>query len=143
MELAHAVAARDDTRGSVRRRVEGLVDFAEHLAAADRALVVNVFERGASATDLARAMGEDPRHVRRRLTRLVKRLASREFRFVVRHRSGWTPNQRRVADAVILRGMTQRDAARALHLTLHQVRTYLHAVHVLIFEHTGAAPHGH
>lgn len=137
MSLPMHVGEHEDVRASSRKKVEGLVHFAEYLAPADRALIVSVFENGTSAADLARAVGEDPRQVRRRLKRLVTRMASTEFRFVIRHRNTWPGNQRRVADAVILRGLTQREAAAELNLSLHQVRTYLHAVHVLTFEHTG------
>lgn len=129
------VSKAEDVKSEGRRRSEGLVTYAEHLDPADRALVVSVFERGLSAAELARATGRDPRHVRRRLKRLIARMASRPFQFVLRHRANWSLNQRRVAEAVVLRGRTQREAAAELGLTLHQVRTYLHAIAVLAFEH--------
>jgi len=141
MSLPVNVSEKDDSRTLQRGRMENLVSYAEHLEPADRALIESVFERGMSAADLARAMGRDPRHVRRRLKRLITRMSSRPFQFVLRCRDKWPVNQRRVADAIVLRGLTQREAADELDLTLHQVRTYIHAVNVLAFEFAGALHH--
>lgn len=132
MALPMHVADEQEVRIGTRRRTEGLVNCAAYLELSDRALVESVFERGMSVAALARAVGDDPRHLRRRLKRLLNRISSREFQFVLRARRHWSDNQQRVADAVILRGRTQRQAASELNLSLHQVRTYLHAVHVLM-----------
>ena len=140
MNLTVETPREQDAKETLRRRTEGLLTYAEHLDSADRALVEAVFERGASAAGLARAMSRDPRHVRRRLKRLINRMSSRMFQFVLRQRMHWTPNQRRVAEAVVLRGLTQRQAASELGLTLHQVRTYMHAVYVLAHEANTETP---
>lgn len=89
-------------------------------------------------SDIAALRGVSPSVLRRRVRRLVKRMASDEFLFVSRHvapRHGgscpWSSTRRRVAEACVLRGLSLRQAASLLNLSLHTVRTHRGAVAAL------------
>lgn len=117
-----------------RRAVERVLLAAEHLAAPDRALVQNVLDRGVTPTELARSVGCEPRRIRRRLQRLIEHVDSDLFRFVAGHQSGWPERRKQIAAAVILRGRSQRAAAREIGTTVHQVRRELDRVRFLCEE---------
>ena len=105
--------------------------LARHIDWPDRALLDAVYGRGLSATAVAHAAGRSPRAVRNRLTRLVKRLSSPEFHFVLREKQHWPLERRRIADLVILRGRSQREAAAELGVTIHRVRRELERLRAL------------
>lgn len=125
-----------DLRRAVRReQIQLLLDRAElaELPANERALLHAAFVDGHSAIEiaaLARSASGAPvggevvtaRSVRRRIRRLVERVMSPRFLYVVRHQGAWPQNRRRVAEACVLRGLSLRDAAAELGLSLHVVR---------------------
>ena len=114
-----------------RASAERLLDYADHLDGSDRALLRAVFDRGLTAADLARVIGQEPRAVRRRVQRLVERIGSASFQFVMRTCDGWPSSRRRVGESIILRGSTQRGAAVQLGLSLHQVRREIERIRAL------------
>ena len=114
-----------------RASAERLLDYADHLDGSDRALLRAVFDRGLTSTDLARVIGQEPRAVRRRVQRLVERIGSASFQFVMRNRDGWPLSRRQVGESNILRGSTQRRAAMQLGLSLHQVRSEIERIRAL------------
>ena len=117
------------------RRQRGLVgqllELASHLAPADRALVEAVYDRGMSPAEFARAVKAQPRSLRMRVSRIVGRLGSPLYRYVVTHRRDWPVERRGVADQIILRGATQRDTAARLGVSLHRVRQELARLRVM------------
>lgn len=117
-----------------RSAAERLLQWAEHLDPADRALVRSVYERGMPVSALARAAGVPPGRLRARLRRLQSRMTSPEFQLVLRRRDRWPRERRRVAELIFCRGWTQREAARALEITLHQVRRAVEQVKLLARE---------
>jgi len=129
-------AGRKNASADLRRRwgreqAERLVDRASALPDPDRVLVELVFREGKSMSDIAALRGVPPSVLRRRVRRLVRRMASDEFLFVSRHvapRHGgpcaWSGTRRRVAEACVLRGLSLRQAATLLNLSLHTVRTH-------------------
>ena len=114
-----------------RASAERLLDYADHLDGSDRALLRAVFDRGLTSTDLARVIGQEPRAVRRRVQRLVERIGSASFQFVMRNCDGWPSSRRQVGESIILRGSTQRRAAVQLGLSLHQVRQEIERIRAL------------
>ena len=114
-----------------RASAERLLDYADHLDAPDRALLRAVFDRGLTSTDLARVIGQEPRAVRRRVQRLVGRIGSASFQFVMRNCDGWPSSRRQVGELIILRGSTQRGAAVQLGLSLHLVRREIEHIRAL------------
>jgi hypothetical protein len=114
-----------------------LLNRCEGLDPEDRAIIEAVFGRGHTAADLARLRGERPAVIRRRVRRLVERLLSREFEFVLGKRDNWTSLRRRIASACFLRGRSIRQAAEELNLSFYTTRRHHDAV-VALLEQEGA-----
>lgn len=140
-----------DTGTDLRRRTrrehaELLTERAAWIPAPDRELVEAVYREGHSVASYVRAhrgLGFErwtERSARRRLRRLVERLASPRFAFVIAARTSWPIARRRVAMAVVVQGKTLRDTARTLGLSLHVVRRHIDAVDALFTESRAATP---
>ncbi|HRP63096.1 MAG TPA: sigma factor-like helix-turn-helix DNA-binding protein [Phycisphaerales bacterium] len=99
-----------------------MADLACHLDPSDRALINAIYRHGMSAAEFARAVHMTPANIRNRVRRIVRRMISPPFRYVLAHRSGWPRAMRRVAEAIFLEGRTQREAAAATGVSLHHVR---------------------
>jgi DNA-directed RNA polymerase specialized sigma24 family protein len=132
-EALRADPSRETESELLRQR-----DLAERLGArasllppADRVLLRAAFEDGRSVPELARLSGEPERKVRRRVERLVRRVGSDRFFFVGRHLQRWPPTRRKVAEAVVLSGLSMRRAARELRLTVYAVRLHMEAVNAM------------
>lgn len=122
-----------DLRRKRRRAVaEELVERAEHLLPPDRALIRAVYHDGQTAAEIARLQGVSPRRVRSRLRRLIARMASPDFLVVARDRHAWPPTRRRVATAVVLQGLSMRETAIRLRLSLHAVRRHMEQIRALV-----------
>ncbi|SRR5690606_6863023 len=119
-----------------RNAVEELLLCAAYLDPCDQALVHSVYDRGIRVAELARATRSRPAAVRRRLHRIAKRLRSPLFRYVMCNSCHWPLHRRRIAEAVILRGEPQREAAARLGVTLHQLRQEILRIHALYEAHT-------
>jgi DNA-directed RNA polymerase specialized sigma24 family protein len=118
------------TRGTVER----LLDLADYLAAPDRALLRGIYDRGMTPAELAQVLGRRPRGIRGRVQRLVERIGSPRFTFIVRNSSRWPKSRRRIAEMVFLQGRSQREAAETLGLGLHRVRREVDRIRLLIDE---------
>lgn len=101
----------------VLRRLDPLPDR-------DRLLVESIYRDGRSAVEVSRLMGAPTRTVRRRVRRIVARVLSDRFVFVLSQRDAWPVACRRVADACFIEGRSLREAAEDLRLSLHQVRRH-------------------
>jgi DNA-binding NarL/FixJ family response regulator len=112
----------DLRRKHAEELVERLLQRAVCLPAADLALLRAVYRDGHSTVELARVLGSEPRHLRRRLRQVAARVLSPEFIYVLRHRDSWPPERSRVATACILHGKTFRQAARELKRSVYTVR---------------------
>lgn len=97
----------------------------------ERILVRTVLGAGVAAADLACVAKCRPRALQRRFKRVIQRLGSDSFAFVMRHAERWPAVRRNIAQAVLLQGMTQREAARHLGLTVHVVRKELERIDAL------------
>lgn len=148
-----AVSSSTAAPGDLRRRdrrdyARTLLDRAAWLPAGDRELVEAVFGEGLSVIAYLRRCrdrGLEPastrgapaggsvsaRMARRRLRRLVERVLSPRFAFVVTHRTSLGATRRRVAMACIVQGRSLREAAGMLGLSLHAVRRHIDAVEAL------------
>lgn len=122
--------------GDLRRRrraadAEWLVSRAQWLAEADRALVEAVYRDGKTTVELARLLETDACTVRRRMKKLVRRLASSKAVWVARHMERWSPMRRRVATACVLHGLSLRESASEVGQSLYAVRQHMHAIDAL------------
>ncbi len=124
-------SAVDLRRSHSRVLAEQIVMRSEHLPASERQLLLAVYSQGNKVIDLARLMQQDPRSLRRKIRRLVRRVMTSRFTYVALHKDGWTASRRRVATACVLHGQSLRHAAHELGLSLHAVRRHYDAVRAL------------
>lgn len=128
--------ATDGPSGDAVRRgkrhaqvAEVLGRLGEGLSSEEYALLKAVYVDGQSMADLARLRGVAGFKVRSRVREIVTRMMSREFGFVVRsrrlsHPRAWTLTRRNVGEACFLRGLSCKQAALALNMTLYSVRRH-------------------
>ncbi len=83
-----------------------------------------VFERGMRVSELARLSGLDAKRLRVQMHRLVARLLSERFRFILSHARDLSPTRRRIAIHCFIHGRSLRSAAQELHLSMHAVRRH-------------------
>lgn len=133
-----------DLRRGFRRDVaDTLVDRARHLPEPDRFLIEGVFRDGRPISDLAemwrthRDGPKAPRALRRRVHRLVDRLLSPRFEIVAGLRHTWSPTRKRIATACVLHGLSTRQAADNLGVSLHTVRRQVDAINAICDAVTG------
>ncbi|HVZ94833.1 MAG TPA: hypothetical protein VG797_10020 [Phycisphaerales bacterium] len=122
----------DLRRREWRQQADRLVRLSQWLRPDERAMVDSVFGRGISAAKLAVIRGESARAMRRRIQRIVKRMASAEYRAVARWCGDWPAARQRVARACFLEGRTLREAAKVLGISVHTVRAHLSAVRAIV-----------
>lgn len=109
-------------------QVDLVLRRATDLATPDRLLLESMLRDGYTTKRLASLSSQSVRTLRRRAKRLIQRLASPEFMFVVRHRDAWPTTRRRVADACIVEGRSMKLAARTLRLSFHSVRRQMETI---------------
>ncbi|MEX2216646.1 MAG: hypothetical protein WD768_21210 [Phycisphaeraceae bacterium] len=105
-----------------RRQVESILARAEHLPAADAFLLRQVYEHGLRIEDIARQAHWPRTRVYRHIRNLLIRIELPLFSFLITHADLLDKPTRRVACLVVFEGLSQRDAAARLGLSLHQVR---------------------
>ncbi len=111
------------TRDADRRlQTERVLMRASWLAPADRALVEQVLQRGVRPHQIAAIAGVTTRTIQRRLARLIDRLTDPDCEFILRHHRQWDKPAGDVAIAIWIRGLTFRQTAEQLGMTLHNVR---------------------
>jgi hypothetical protein len=148
-----------------REAVSRIVERSDFLPAGERELVRAVFRDGVTvkrlamcgvglAPDVERAARGSVEGTARRLRRRVRgislRLLSPKFEFVVAHlepadqaerrRLGlptWSPDRRAIAEAVVVRGLSLREASAALGRSFHTVRREMNAVNALFEARAG------
>lgn len=135
---AFDLGSPDLRRRSRREYAAMLVERAAWITPDDRELVEAVFGEGLSVVAYTRRRREtDPvspvsvRSARRRLRKVITRLLSPRFAFVINNRSDWSASRRRVAMACVVRGLSLREAARKMGMSLHAVRRHMDAVEAL------------
>ncbi len=128
------------TRSRLRHRdvCLTLIHRADLLDAADRALLIAVYADGRSVHSLARADDPDPATLhqrsatlRRRVRRLARRLLTPTYQLVRTQSDSWPPVMVRVGRACFVQGLSMRDAARKLRLSIHTVRSLAQSIRAL------------
>ncbi len=114
-----------------RDYAERLLERAAHLEKTDRLLIEQVYRNGMSITDAACISGDDPRKVQRRITKLLKRMDSDRFVFVLGHWELLPVSIRKTVELVVLQGHSLRRAARLSRVSLYQVRQHLRTLESL------------
>lgn len=115
-----------------------IVAHARYTTPPDRELVWAVYRDGLTARQIAHIRDESPRTIRARIRRVTARLISDRFKFVIRHRDAWPAQRRAIANTCILHGLSMRDAATELRISLHVIRREIALIHALMAEHRRA-----
>lgn len=105
-----------------RAEAERLRALAEHLPAADRALIEAMYGDGLRSEAIAALRGTSASAVRRRIGRLVDRMERPEFAAVVTMARACPGERWDAARLVVVEGRSLREAARMLGVTLHEAR---------------------
>lgn len=122
-----------DLRRKQRREWADLVvERAGSLDPADAAVLRAVYGDGRPIKELAAMVGVPPRAMSRRVHRLVRRVMSPPFEFVVRFAHNWTRERRRVAFSIVVLGRPLRQTAADVGLSLYEVRRHYAAVMALV-----------
>ena len=112
--------------------IDVILQHSKHLAPPDRVLIEGVYLRGLSAAELSRALGREPTVVRRRLARIIRRMSTPLFKYVARNSRTWAMERAAIAEAVVLRGLSQRAAATMLGVGIHRVRREIDRISALV-----------
>ncbi len=100
--------------------------------AADTALLKAVYANGEPIAAVARLRAEKPGRTNRRVAALTRRLLSREFEFVLRHRESLPGHRRQIATICFVQGRSMRAAARELGISFYSVRRHCDAIRALM-----------
>lgn len=111
--------------GKLPRDDQVIMGRAELLSTEDRNLIEAVVLHGQTAESLARLMGVSGRTIRRRVERLMARLASREFLQAARVLPYLAEEDARLARLAFCQQRSQRWLARHLNVTSHCLRRRL------------------
>jgi DNA-directed RNA polymerase specialized sigma24 family protein len=115
-----------------RASVVRLVTRVKVLPEADQTLIATIYLRHQTVATVAKLQGTSARAVRRRVYAIVRRVHTPEFIYVMRRRAQWPAQQRLIATAIFLHGLTMRQAARELKLPYFTVRRLRDTVLALI-----------
>ena len=129
--LNYVTEAEVDRRRSRRDHIECLLELAKHLPETDRLLVDQVYRYGIAISDIARLHGHAPRNIRRRVAKLLVRLNSPLYKYVVFHHDKLSEDIRRVAVLVVLHGHSLRRAATISNKSLHRIRENIKELRIM------------
>jgi hypothetical protein len=118
-------------RRNCRDDIERLLDRAAYLSGHDRVFIEQVYRHGVSLPDVSRLSGQAPRRLRQRLARLMKRMNSPLFVFLVQHGMQLPEPLRRTGELVVLEGNSLRRAGFLSEQSLHRVREHLRTLQTL------------
>lgn len=129
--LCQVTQAGVERRHARRNEVESLLGLADHLEERDRLLVQQIYQYGLSLAALARLTGRSQRAVRGRIRKLMARMRSPVFGYVVLQGESLPARTRQVAEEVVVRCRSLRSTAAYLGMSLHAVREQMAAVRAL------------
>ncbi|GJM19230.1 MAG: hypothetical protein DHS20C14_14430 [Phycisphaeraceae bacterium] len=144
-QISERVTWDPDEGADLRRRragawVDRVLDRSAWLPPSERTLVESVFRDGRTAVEIARLSNADARRVRRRIRRAVDRAMSPRLAFVMTSRAAWSPTRRRIADLLVIEGLSMRGASDRLGVSYHTVRRHKDAIDALFAEASARSP---
>ncbi|GEM_PF-1301879 len=118
----------DMRRGITANIAAKVRSAAPYLDDRDREIVLAVLDRGQSAAAVGRLTNRQAREVRRHVKRVYRRISAPEFQFVLEQIDRLGGTRRKVASACFLHGLSLRQAAAKLGVTVHMVRRHVMAI---------------
>lgn len=119
---ARTARSRPTLRNAARSDVDRTLRLAEHLPDHDKAIIRLIYEAGRPIREVGAVMNLAPRKVRERVRRILRRINSDLFRFVLRSRANWSDELRHVARLIVIEGRSNRAATDGTGLSLYTVR---------------------
>lgn len=104
------------------QRAARLCELAIELPTDERAILLARYADGRSSTQIAAIAGCNRHHIERKLRVLTKRLARPEYVFLAPRLAQLDPEQRAIARACIIDGLSIRAAAIRLNMSRHVLR---------------------
>ena len=104
------------------QRAARLCELAIELPTDERAILLSRYADGRSSTQIAAIAGCTRHHIERKLRVLTKRLARPEYVFLAPRLARLDPEQRAIARACIIQGLSIRSAAAQLNMSQHALR---------------------
>lgn len=114
-----------------RAVVDSILNRCEWLGPGDRQLLRAIYADGHTLASLAPMLRTGERSLRRRVERLLERLNSRRFAFVAVRHERWPQTRRRVAAFMVLQGLSMRETADRMGMSLYGVRRHHEAINAL------------
>ena len=119
-------------RAQERCSVERLLERAEYLDPPERLLLEQILCGGVAVEHLARLAGTEPRKLQRKVRRLIAALGHPNAEWIVRHGHKLAGLQRQIAIRLWMQGLSLRQTARRLDLSLHDVRQHAQVINGLL-----------
>lgn len=132
MQARYEDEALDLRRKRRRAMVTRVLDGAEYLPDDERQLLLAVYARGMRVSEVAAMLGEPERPLRRRVRALVRRVLDPAFPVVVARSGQWPRPVRRVAEMVVVEGLSVREVSQRTGESYHTVRQRLTSVRALV-----------
>ncbi len=124
-------AVRCDRLDHGRALVDSILHRSEWLGPGDRQLLRSIYADGHPLAQLAPMLRTGERSLRRRVEKLLERLNSRRFAFVAVRHERWPQTRRRVAASMVLQGLSMRETADRMGMSLYGVRRHYEAINAL------------
>ena len=120
-----------DRRSLRRNHIEKLLNRAQYLDETEGALIEQVYRYGNSISSIARVSGQSAADIRRQIARVLKRINSPLFTYMITHGDLLPAKVRRTATWVVIKGYSQRRVADMSGQTLHRVRKHIEILRAL------------
>jgi hypothetical protein len=105
-----------------------IVQRAEWLEPAERAIVLAMFDEGYSAAEIARLGNLEARIVRARIHRIVSRLSDPKVAYVAQQSIAWSKTRAEIGRCVFLHGKSLRETATELSMSFYLVRRHRESI---------------
>ncbi len=97
----------------------------DYILPCDRYLLEQYFVHRTSLSRIAESMRHCPKTIRRRLKKLIVRIHSAEFDYLVLYGPTLSRDVYRVGDCIFLKGYSFSQTRKLTGLSLHHIRSYL------------------
>jgi DNA-directed RNA polymerase specialized sigma24 family protein len=127
----------DLRRRAAREHAQRLLNLASDLDPKDQVVLRSVLVEGRTILELASIARVNTKTMHKRVRRLLDRLSHPMTSFIVSHRDHWPRDRRAAATLVLIEGVSLREAAERLDMTLHSLRRHIDRVHAMFEAITG------
>ncbi len=133
----------EDTDLRRRRTIasnDRLIKRAHWLEPHDRELILAMFRDGQTANTIALRTRQCPRHTRRKIKQLVRRLNDPRVAYVVTHHEHWSRSRKAVARSLFIQGQSIREVTQELGISFYTVRKHREDINAMFQESNRAQP---